>query len=305
MSSIALAPARATATPSPWLPIDTDRLAATAVEMIVAESEARTSTAPVATTVALAGRSAEIVFVIVFFVTAAPSATPTVRLPFEFVIATATPTAVAVIDPVCEALTLTEPAVTVADEIVADTEFVMSLTATDAPAATPTLICAFVNASTTPTAVAVMCDESVADTVTAPLVVTGAPVIVAATVFEIELTATEPFPVKETPELWPLLSDPPTPTTVAVMDDDDVAFTLTPAAAFTDEPVIVAVTVSPTVLMPIPPVPAAPALASLLFETVIETATMAAVIAAPSVASTWIAPLETTGLFRTSAVTVL
>jgi hypothetical protein len=103
MSFAAAAPASATATPRPWFPIDTDRLAATAVDVIVALSEATTETAPAAFTVALAGRRAEIVFAIVFFVTAAPSATPTVTLPFEFVIATATPTATAEIDAVCVA----------------------------------------------------------------------------------------------------------------------------------------------------------------------------------------------------------
>src|SRR5262245_22164784 len=173
----------------------------------------------------------------------------------------------------------------------------MSFSATDAPAATPTLICAFVKASTTPTALAVMCDESLALTITAPLVVAGAPVIVAETVSEIELTATEPFPANEMPALWPLLSEPPTPTTVAAIEELDVAVTLTPAApALTEEFVIAAVTVSPTVLTPTPPLPAAPALASLLFETVIDTATVAAVIEAESVAATRTAPLETSGL---------
>src|SRR5262249_50876232 len=119
----------------------------------------------------------------------------------------------------------------------------MLLSATDAPAATATLICAFVKASTTPTALAVMCDESLALTIPGPLVVTGAPVIAAETVFEIELTATEPFPAKEIPALWPLLSEPPTPTTVAVIEEPDVAVTLTPAApALTEEFVIAAVT---------------------------------------------------------------
>src|SRR5262249_17445189 len=202
-------------------------------------SEAMTETAPAALTVALAGSRAEIVFVIVFVVTAAPSARPMVTLPFEFVIATATPTATAEIDAVCVAWTVTEPALTVAAEGVADTVFVMLLSATDAPAATPTLICAFVKARTTPTALAVICDESLALTITAPLVVTGALVIVAETVFEIELTATEPFPANEMPALWPLLSEPPTPTTVAVIEELDVAATLTPPApALTDEFVI-------------------------------------------------------------------
>src|SRR3954447_17627333 len=244
-----------------------------------------------------------------FFVTAAPSATPTAT-PCAFTTTTAMPTARAEIVADSEAPIVTAPAaVTPPSATVADTVFSIVLTATDAPAAAPipTPCDALVNASATPIACAVMAEPSVAVTVTVPVVVTGAPAMLAETVLAIELTATEPLPANAKPALEPFARAPPTPMTSAVIVAVSSAVTETPPApAVTGTPVIAAVTVLPTVLVPMLPLPAKAALASLLVASEREIAIVTAVTVLWSVALTFTAPDDHTCIDPwTSASTVV
>src|SRR5215203_5099178 len=244
-----------------------------------------------------------------FFVTAAPSATPTAT-PSAFTTTTATPTARAEMSAASEAPIVTAPpAVTTPAATVADTVFSIVLTATDAPAAAPipTPCEAFVNASATPIACALMVEPSFAVTVTAPVVVTGAPEMLAETVFAIELTATEPLPANAKPALDPFASAPPTPMTSAVIVAVSSAIAETPPApALTGTPVIAAVTVLPTVFVPMLPLPAKAALVSWLVASVSEIAIVTAVSVLWSVALTLTAPDDQTCIAPcTSASTVV
>src|SRR5262249_35817853 len=296
----AFAPAIATAMPAPCEPSVMLTAAATEVASMPELSVAVTSSdAAPGWTEAFAGMRAVTWLAMSFLLTAAPSARPTATL-WALTTTTATPTARAEIDAVSDAPTLTAPpgAVTAAFEIVAPTEFAIELIATDAPAAapTPTPCEAFVNPSATPIAWAKIVEPSVALTVTAPpAVLTGAPEMLAVTALAILLTATAPEPARLTPALVPLLSEPPTPTTSAVIVAVSFAVTETPPApAVTGTPVIDAVTVLPIVFVPTLPLPANTALVSWLVASVSEIARVSALIVLPSAAFTFTALAEKT-----------
>ncbi len=201
------------------------------------------------------------------------------------------------------------PELTAPFAAVAVTVLPIVLTATDAPAAAPTPAPseAFVNASATPIACAVMAEPSVAVTVTAPVVVTEAPEMLAETVFAIELTATEPLPANAKPALEPLARAPPTPITSAVIVAVSAAVAETPPApAVTGTSVMAAVTVLPTVFVPMLPLPANAALVSLLVASVSDTAIVTALSVLLSVAPTVTAPDDQTCIAPcTSASTVV